>query len=162
MWFGDTLDYVRSHSIKPTLTILKQTIYCVSHSTPQPQLECKMISSVVVWALVCTWAKVFFRSLTCRCQTTDSSNSSVFFRLYFVVCNECASGKCIGVKVYIFIRKCSGVKVKVDRNIKTQVKYRYSQEILKYCNKVLLLCYITPLCNSIAILQLLIQNDICL
>ncbi len=64
---------------------------------------------------------------------------------YFVVSNEYASGKCIGVKVYILIRKCSGVKVKVGWNIKTQVKYRYSQKILKYCNEVLLLCYNTPL-----------------
>ncbi len=32
---------------------------------------------------------------------------------YFVVSYEYASGKCIGVKVNILIRKCSGVKVKV-------------------------------------------------
>ncbi len=37
-----------------------------------------------------------------------------FYNIYiFVVSNEYASGKCIGVKVYILIRKCSGVKVKV-------------------------------------------------
>jgi len=66
----------------------------------------------------------------------------VFFRLYFVS-NKNALGKCIGVKVYILFRKCSGVKV--DRNIKTQVKYRFSQKILEYCNEVLLLRYITPL-----------------
>ncbi len=39
------------------------------------------------------------------------------------------------------IRKRSGVKVEVDRNIKTQVKYRVSQKILRYSNEVLLLCY---------------------
>ncbi len=39
--------------------------------------------------------------------------------------------------LYTFlIRKFSRVKVKVGWNIKTQVKYRYSQKILKYCNEV--------------------------
>ncbi len=45
----------------------------------------------------------------------------------------------------ILTRKCSGVSLKVVINIKTQVKYRFSQKIVKYCNKVLLFCYITPL-----------------
>ncbi len=47
--------------------------------------------------------------------------------------------------VYILIRKCSGVKVKVGWNVTAQLKYRYSQQILKYCNEVLLLRYNTPL-----------------
>ncbi len=97
-------------------------------------------------------SKGLFRILTCERQTTDSSNllsCSPCSSDYFVVSNEYALGKCIGVKVYILTRKCCGVKVKVDWNIKTQVKYRYSQKILKYCNKVLLLRYNTPLICSI-------------
>ncbi len=91
-------------------------------------------------------SKGVFRSLTCTCQTTDSFKVCVLLTsAYFVVSNVYASGKCIRVKVYILIRKCSGVQVKVGCNIKTQVKYRYSQKILKYCKEVLLLCYNTPL-----------------
>ncbi len=59
-------------------------------------------------------SKGVFRSLTCKRQTTDLSNLlSCVLRTsdYFVVSNEYASGKCIGVKVYILIRKCSGVKI---------------------------------------------------
>ncbi len=97
-------------------------------------------------------SKGIFRILTCERQTTDSSNllsCSPCSSDYFVVSNEYTLGKCIGVKVYILTRKCCGVKVKVDWNINTQVKYRYSQKILMYCNKVLLLCYNTPQICSI-------------
>lgn len=39
----------------------------------------------------------------------------------------------------------SWVTVKVEINIKTQVKYRYSQNLIKYSNKVLVLRHFTPL-----------------
>ncbi len=103
----------RSHIITTTLTILSQKIYCISHT--QPRLEWKMKSSVVCEHLFAheQW-----------CQTTVKTCFLAICILYFAISNEYASGKCIAVKVCILIRKCSGVKVKVDRNIKTQVKYR--------------------------------------
>lgn len=36
------------------------------------------------------------------------------------------------IKNVHFIRKCSGVKVKVARNINNEVKYRYVKTLLKY------------------------------
>lgn len=92
-------------------------------------------------------SKGVFRSLTCTRPLIRKTCFSAFCVLltsdYFVVTS--ALGKCIRVKVYILIRKCSGVKVKVAWNIKTQVKYRYSQKLLMYCNKLLLLHYNIPL-----------------
>ncbi len=60
-------------------------------------------------------SKGVFRSLICKRQTTDYQTCFPAVRIlltsdYFVVSNEYASEKCIGVKVYILIRKCSGVK----------------------------------------------------
>ncbi len=57
-----------------------------------------------------------FRILPCKHQTTDSSNllsCSPCSSDCFVVSNEYASGKCIRVKVYILIKKFSGVKYKL-------------------------------------------------
>ncbi len=74
-----------------------------------------MKSSAVVRALV-YMSKVVFRSLTGKGQNTDSSNllsCSPCSWDYFVVSNEYASWKCVGVNVYILIRKCTGVKVEV-------------------------------------------------
>lgn len=53
--------------------------------------------------------------------------------------------------VYILSRKCSGVKVKVDINLNSEVKHRYVTFLLKDSNKVFVLCYITTLpelCNK--------------
>ncbi len=118
--------------------------YCISHTPDSTWVENEIICGC---AHTCLHMRkgVFLES---NLQTTDSSNMlscSLCSSDYFVISNKYASGKCIRVKVYILIRKCRGVKVKVGWNIKTQVKYRYSPKILKYCNKVLLLRYITPL-----------------
>src|SRR4029434_6334861 len=51
----------------------------------------------------------------------------------------------LGVKVSVFFAKCSEVKVKVNRNISSKVKYRYPKKLLKYSNKVFLLRYYTTL-----------------
>ncbi len=51
-------------------------------------------------------------------QTCFPAVSVLLTSDYFVISKEYASGKCFGVKVYILTRKCSGVKVKVGRNIK--------------------------------------------
>ncbi len=111
------------HPITTTLTILiAEDVLYIAH----PRLDLHMSKGV-------------FRSLTGKRQTTDLSNllSCVLLTTnYFVVSNEYASGKCIGVKVYILIKTCSGVEVKVGWNVKTQVKHRYSPKILKYCNFV--------------------------
>ncbi len=147
------------HSIMSDRTSLQQhlpyqsrwyTVYRTAHPSLDlsgklnyPRLSEHLFASVA-------WANVFFMS-----QTPDhwfikpACLLSVFSQLYFVVCNEYASGKCIGVKVDIFIRKCSGVKVKVDRNIKTQVKFRYSQQYLNTVTKYYYFVFITPLLKSI-------------
>ena len=39
--------------------------------------------------------------------------------------------------------------MKVNRNINSKVKYRCKKKILKYINKVFLLCYYTPLVTRI-------------
>ena len=52
---------------------------------------------------------------------------------------------CIGVKVSVFFWKCSEVKVKVDRNKNSKVKYKYPKKRLKYSNEVFLLRYYTTL-----------------
>ncbi len=76
---------------------------------------------------------------TCTRQTTDSWNllsCSPCSSDYFVVSNEYALGKCIRVKLYILIRKCSRVKVKVGWNIKThryfKNKYLSKPTVMKY------------------------------
>ncbi len=112
------------HPITTTLTILSQKIYCISH-TPSLTLTGKW--NHLRLCMQCSHIrKSVFRRLICKRQTTDSSYLlSVRVLLtsdYFVVSNEYASGKCIGVNVYILIRKCSGVKV--GWNMKTQVKYK--------------------------------------
>src|SRR4029434_2645508 len=63
------------------------------------------------------------------------------------LCNEYrrCQGKCIGVKVSVFLAKCSEVKVKVNRNKSSKVKYRYPKKQLKYSNEVFLLRYYTTL-----------------
>ena len=58
------------------------------------------------------------------------------------------SGNIKKVKVYILSRKCSGVKVKVDINLNSEVKYRYVKFLLKYSNEVFVLRYITTLLMS--------------
>src|SRR4029434_3195900 len=45
----------------------------------------------------------------------------------------------------VFFAKCSEVKVKVNRNKSSKVKYRYPKKRLKYSNEVFLLRYYTTL-----------------
>lgn len=47
--------------------------------------------------------------------------------------------------------KCSEVKVEVAKKKKTQVKYRFSQKLLKYSNEVLVLRYFTTLPYNVVI-----------
>ncbi len=54
-------------------------------------------------------------------------------------------GKWNEEKVQTFVFKCREKKSKVVRKIHTQEKYRYLKNLLKYSNKVFVLCYFPPL-----------------
>ncbi len=94
------------------------------YRTQQTRLEWKINHPRLcahLFALVCTCAKVFLgvelASARPLIHQTCFPAVCVLISDYFVVSNEYALGKCIGV-----IKKCSGVKLKVGWNIKTQVK----------------------------------------
>ncbi len=81
-------------------------------------------------------------------QTKENQTKSLassfpnFFGFYLLTSNWGAYLKCNGVKVSIFCRKSS--KVKVYRNGNIYVKYGFPQKIPQYRNKVFLLrCYPT-------------------
>ncbi len=121
VWFGDI-----TYLIMSDRTHYNTTYHIISEDAPVSRTP----QTPLAWEWIirgCARTCLHTSKGVCRSQAPDHwFVKPVFF--WLLVSNEYASGKCIGVKVYILIRKCSGVKV--GWNIKTQVKYRYSPKYL--------------------------------
>lgn len=102
--------------------IITTTLITLSHTKEWTWVE-NEINCSCVWTCL-HMNKGVFRSLTCKRQTTDSSNLCILLTSdYFVVSIKYDSGKCIRLKVYILIS--SGVKVVCNK--KTQVQIQKNQ-----------------------------------